>query len=326
MKKGAWLLALVLTGCNPAPTPLASYPQRLAAVLDTQAPALSPPLLEKGGGRAWALAVPQLTINLRQTFALRHCNLLGLIGERNAPLGKTAPPSQRLIYELTLLEGLNACHPEDSDLQALVTDLAAQKAQALPLVLWQLLAEDQAFKANWHHDRRGPGDFAGIADAQSLFSDLYRLRQGPDPKAQVRLEASLGRFASAKPLARVNQALSDARYALDAATALINNQGPKLLCVNGKPGQQARRVRDFFFSYYGKEVQPYLGRLQSADRALKESLWPLVDALPHPDLAAIPLLASPEPQSLSGQFKAAIDRHTKAWQDFLGRCGLRPGQ
>lgn len=325
MKWLGLLAALLLAACSPRPDVLAQYPARLARVLGTDAPQITPPLLAKGGGRQWALAVPEVTVNLKQGYALRHCDVLGLIGERNAPLGKTAPPSQRFLYELKLLSALSQCHSDDPELTALVSQLVAEKKASLPLVAWRLVSDDQAFLANWRFDHSAM-DFAGTASAQTLFLDISALLQAPDEKRMARLEEALGQFENDRILARLNQHLSDATLYLDSVSDLIERHGNKLVCVNGRPGSQAKAVRDFFFSYYGKQVQPYLGELVAADRALKGALWPLVSALPHPADPNIAYLAADTPQSLSGQFHQALRRHTQAWQQLLGRCGLRPGQ
>ncbi|WP_115718388.1 DUF3080 family protein [Gallaecimonas mangrovi] len=325
MKWLALALALLLAACSPAPSPLNQYPQRLANVFDVKAPAVSLPLLANGGGRQWALTVPEVTVNVKQAYALRHCNLLGLISERNAPLGKTAPPSQRFLYEVKLLAALKACQPQDESLQQLVQQLVSEKSASLPLVAWRLVSDDEAFRANWRHDRAPLKAFAGIQNAQTLFSDISALLKGDDEKRQARLEDELGDFENSRILARLNQQLSDGIHSLNAVTTLIKRQGPKLVCIHGHPGSQAKRVRDFFFSYYGKQVQPYLGQLVATDRALKGSLWPLIAHLPHPKDPNIAFLASQQPDSLSGQFMAALHRHTHAWQQLLGRCGLAPG-
>ncbi|WKE64063.1 DUF3080 family protein [Gallaecimonas kandeliae] len=323
----AWpLLALLLAGCGQNASPLADYPARLRYLLAMPEQNLETPLLQKGGGRAWAQAVPTTTISLRQTFALRHCGLLGLIGERNGPLGKTAPPSQRFLYDLKLLDGLARCQPADPELKALVAQLLEEKRQALPAVAWQLVSDDEAFRANWRFDRAPMGDFAGLGEATALLHDLRELLKTPDPKRMARLEEELGHFGEGRLLGRLNQALSDARLELDAVTEALEQGGPAVVCLNGHPGRQAKEVRDFFFSYYGKQVQPYLGDLVQTDRGLKGELWPLIQALPHPDNPQIRFLAGTGEGTLSGDFLAALGRHTKAWQAFLGRCGLRPGQ
>lgn len=326
MKQLGWLLVLLLAGCSPAPSPVASYPARLANLLDVPAPTVETPLLAKGGGRAWAVTVPPLTISLRQTWALRKCQLLGLIGERNGPLGKTAPPSQRFLYSLQLLQGLRQCRHTDPQVEALAQQLAKQKARRLPFEAWQLLAEDPAFLANWRFDKTPMGDFAGLDNTQTLFHDINALLQGANNALMARLETELGQFSQSRFLARLNQQLANSTAELNAVTQLLARYGPDVVCLHGRPGSQAKRIRDFFFSYYGKRVQPYLGQLSQSDNLTKPALATLIAQLPHPDNPQINRYAGIGPGSISADFKAALHRHTQQWQQFLGRCGLRPGQ
>ncbi|WP_341503877.1 DUF3080 family protein [Gallaecimonas sp. GXIMD4217] len=325
-----WLLAgLLLCGCERSGGPLVDYPQRLANVLDVPHEPSPLPVLAAGGGRPWAAPQAEITIGLTELYALRKCNLGALIGARNSALGKVAPPSQRFLYEVELLHGLNHCDQAPAKTRQLAERLAAQKAPALPLAAWHLVSQDDAFRRNWRHGVAplAVGDFPGLYDAITAVTDIRALLQGWDPIRAARLESGLAALAHGRILARLNVSLYQARHQLDAAAELLEQHQQHIPCPNGRPGARANTIGQFFFGYYGNKVQPHLGELLQANRLLKRPLSELIVSLPVPTSAReqVRYLSGLDEGSLSADFDAALKRHTQAWQQFLGRCGLRPG-
>ncbi len=326
-----WLpLCLALTGCGQPAGPLGDYPKRVAKVLEVDFEPQGQQPLAAGGGRAWATELESITIGLTELYALRKCHLGALIGERNSALGKVAPPSQRFLYEVELLHGLRHCDRAPADTRALARELAEQKAQLLPRQAWQLLATDHAFRQNWRHgiSPLSADEFPGLYDAITAISDIQALLTAWDPAKAARLESELAALAHGRILARLNVSLHLASHQLDQAAALIEHHQQQVPCPGGRPGPQARLITQFFMGYYGNGLQPYLGQLQQANRALTTPLWALIQTLPVPAQAQsqVHLLTALDEGSLSHRFDQALGRHTRAWQQFLGRCGLRPGQ
>lgn len=102
------------------------------------------------------------------------------------------------------------------------------------------------------------------------------------------------------------------------------------LCLNGKPNNQSDIVQNMFFSVYIENIQPYMSSVRQARTELIE---------PFEQLARIQADVMPEsfadwyqrhlsqdaPKGLWRELDAAMMEHTRAWQELLGQCGMRPG-
>lgn len=187
---GSAMLALltitaVITGCSriDADTLFSDYQQRLSRVLDlppaeVQLTALPPlPAI-----RDLMHPIPASRLNLLDLVALRHCNLQGLVAERNNSLGKVMRSANLLGYELQLLNGLKPClvHPELSNsLKADLQQIYMHKQQQLPLVLQNFLTTDLTLRKQLTGQLRllTPGASNAVAEPLTALKNLNLLKQ-----------------------------------------------------------------------------------------------------------------------------------------------------
>jgi hypothetical protein len=336
------LVTLALVGCNPFSAPdsmMDEYVERTARVLD-QTATLSPPLQVPRipRRRDRRLEMPSLEINMLDFLSLYGCELQYVVGEKNAILGKVMQPLNRLRYELRFIGAARDCLPEISDenLAESVAGAAGDKVESLPLAIWN---------ATWGVEEieplvtlsKGllPVDASGVVIA-SLGSGLGRLnrrivalQEGDlsqnldfvgDVHQQWQAEHRAGQIFN-------SVALVTARLQ-DAAGLIEERLTGRHLCFGGKANEQARIVRNMFFTVYVAKVQPYLADLQRAKADLIVPLATLA-RLQRPVMPAAfrfydERVLQQEKGSIWELLEAATSAHTKAWQDLLEQCGLRP--
>ncbi|WP_082971927.1 DUF3080 family protein [Rheinheimera sp. SA_1] len=178
-------ITAVITGCSriDADTLFSDYQQRLSRVLnlppaEVQLTALPPlPAI-----RDLMHPISASRLNLLDLVALRHCNLQGLVAERNNSLGKVMSSANLLGYELQLLNGLIPClvHPELSDsLKADLQQIYMQKQQQLPLVLQNFLTTDLTLRKQLTGQPRllAPGASNAVAEPLTALKNLNLLKQ-----------------------------------------------------------------------------------------------------------------------------------------------------
>ncbi len=150
---------LIVTGCSPEPGPdaLETYLGRLANVVE-----VSPPPEE------WqTLDLPRLpalprdrmddnasSLSLLEFLSLFGCELQTVIGAHNSSLGKLAPPSQKLLYELKFLHFAPACQDElrtaeNAELASKLAAVVTQKQQQLPNAIWRVILQGEEARHFW---------------------------------------------------------------------------------------------------------------------------------------------------------------------------------
>ncbi len=119
---------------------------------------------------------------------------------------------------------------------------------------------------------------------------------------------------------------------LDNTALLIERRLAKRpLCLQPSPTPQARILRTVLFKFYMGRIQPYLAQLNRHGRQWLDTLNHIITR--QRDLAP-PAIQRFRRQQLSQQnesapwqqFQQAIARHTEAWQELLGQCGLMPSR
>lgn len=345
LKIGLLALALLLAGCDPfseARPMMDEYVERVARVLETQPrysdiPAASP--LPRRRERV--LTLPDLDMSMLDFLSLYGCELQYVVGEKNSVMGRVMQPLNRLRYEIRFIQTARECLPgiEDEDLAEALAEAIKSKQASLPIALWN---------ATW-----------GVEEVETLFT----LAKGYYPVAAVeanpvsdlardivRLNAVVAELESGNlgvPLEfvgevhqrwqaeyRAGQLINSARLLtarLQDGTALLRQRiEGRPLCLNKQPNNQSDIVQNMFFSVYIGKVQPYLSAVSQGRTALIEPFERLADqqAEVMPE-AFRPWyrrhLSQTGPESLWQALDLAIANHTRAWQDLLGQCGLRPG-
>lgn len=341
---GALAAALLLTACDPFAAPESlfdEYVERAARVLDGKARLSPVPVVEPlPRRRERVVDIPPVNLSLLDFLSLYGCELQHVVGERNSIMGRVMHPASVYDYELRFLRAAEACLGMiDND------ELAARLREAVGTKRGQLV--DAAWNAVWATTEiedfltrsRGPLAVAPDRDmAATLAADLQALTaalavpDGEPPELDFRGFDDVYQRWQSRPMA--GQALRAAALAsarLDDASALIEAR------LEGRPvcprpdvqPRAAENMRGMFLSVYVGRVQPYLAQIQRVRRELIEPLDALARLGGGRREAVVAyadrVLGDDTPDSLWRRFDASVARHTRAWQELLGQCGMRPG-
>jgi len=118
-------------------------------------------------------------------------------------------------------------------------------------------------------------------------------------------------------------------HLLDAAADAIESRLERLpVCYHNRPNPQAEILRNVFTRFYAQEIQGYLATVHQQGIRWLELQQQIMAPLPVPD-ATMPyyrqVASTDAPNSLWQAYTTARDRHTAAWQQLLGQCGMMPG-
>ncbi|EMP56452.1 hypothetical protein MSNKSG1_03936 [Marinobacter santoriniensis NKSG1] len=338
------LLFPLLSACNPfssARPMMDEYVERVARVLETE-PRYSPvPQADQiPRRRDRVLEMPDLELGMLDFLSLYGCELQHVVGEKNSVMGRVMQPLNRLRYELRFIHAARACIGaiDDEDLKATLKKAIESKRKSLPIAVWN---------GTW-----------GVEEVETLFTlakGSYPVAADGDPVSDLAREISRLDVAVKKLVTgdldvsldfagevqqrwqaeyRAGQLINSANLLVtrlrDATRIIRARLDDRPLCLNGKPNNQSDIVKSMFFSVYVEKVQPYLADVR---RARDELMVPL-GRLATLQQATMPgsfrewyerYLAMTGEGSLWRALDEAMSMHTKAWQDLLGQCGLRPG-
>ena len=290
-------LCLSLTGCaEPGPDDaLQNYLARLARTLDQPAPAITPPEWERlPRASELAITLEGSSLDALDFLALSGCAVQVTIGKRNSSLGRTAPPSQRLLLELEYLDlapdCVTALRERGEDTLASTLDQAWQQKQAqLPARIFNATLASDEFRAFWRKPRalgNYPADTSSeVVTALESLTALARQWRAGDYTADNRgFEILLSEVAIGDGGALLS-ALSLQSGWLEAADTIVINraeEGP--LCGEQLRQPEAEILKNVVHKYFIGDVQPWsatVGRrhheLMTAFRGLETAL---ADALP----------------------------------------------
>lgn len=281
---------------------------------------------------------------LFEVLALRHCNLLSLIAERNSSLGKVMRPSQQLVYEMRFLVRLRDCRQQlaraqdpDVELRLQVETIYDIKSRELPSVIWNAIYASSEMESNFS---RGEPPLPLMSDQSieaslasfTALSSLQTLITTPD----WQLPAELGDIERHYQVLEANRFGSHwlksvwlLTHTLEqTARALDKREQRFALCPQDRPTPKARILFNVFSKYYVGEVQPYMARVDQSGRRWKELHQQLLGSLPATDAMLDyqnRVFADDNPDSLWQRYIAARNHHTQSWQAILRRCNLMPG-
>jgi len=277
--------------------------------------------------RALSLTLPARRIDWLDFLALHRCDLGGLVGFRNSPLGRLQQPSQRLGYELALLEGAEACAlPESPADEQSLEALLAEKRSARPALYWNATFAGP----EWREPLTAAGAVteANLARRLGSFIDHWQAIEAGRFDLP-RFEADLGDLRGMRWLPAARARWQAQRRMLDAAAAALRKAGARL-CRNGRPTPGSDRAVNVLQNVYQVDVQPPLAQVLARDRAVVRVL----DVLLRDTGAAAPpefrrwyrLVLDPQAPSEWSRTIEASRGHGEAWQAFLGHCGIEPSQ
>jgi hypothetical protein len=275
--------------------------------------------------------LPDLRTGLLNYLALRHCDLMSLVSERNSALGKLRAASLRLDYELTFIQRGERCLAqdklEDPALIALLERTLAVKRDSLGDLLWNATWAGDELRGFLNQSPGPAGDPGpGLEALGGLASAGRALRATPTPDALPKLERHLAALAGGAAGGALLREVAAARVALEQALSMLQALDEDGLCPRGRASQRARHLRNLLDSVYGEDVQPYLADLDRHRRRLDDRLRALraVSSGANPALGQW-LAHYFGPRGQAARLDQALRAHTERWQTVLGACGLMPG-
>lgn len=330
-------MPLFLSGClsgSQLEESLDDYTSRLAYVLDTELPEpekqVLPPLASTD---TLTHHIAPVNINLREFHALNGCELNRLVALRNTSLGKSQLSSQRLVYESQVIAELTSCQnsvaTSNPELANKLTKWAELKAQDFTLTWANVIQTSQELRLALNtpeHLLSADNNKDALASINSLYFLNAVL---PPTTSDVRnpidskeLETQLHIIRSARLPATLwltQQTLYDSLTELNLTLPVHLDA---ISCPEGRASEQAKILRNVFYLFFIKEIQP----IGSVLNQYHYKLAPLWDDWM-------------ERESLRTQFKTYIRLHTEEgfkhyqdamtmhvemWQHFLKRCNLSP--
>jgi len=333
-----WLVA-----CDPLAKPetmMDEYVKRLGHVLDVEPKYSDLIHIERlPRPRDRKLSIPETDINMLDFLALYGCELQFVVGEKNSIMGRVMQPLNSLRYELRFIEAARACLPkiDNEKLKRKVLKAIETKQHSLSLFIWN---------ATWGTDE--------IANLLSLSNGLYQPEQSQheiskytnDVNYLVDVIRKLQNGEYSQELLYMGEVQQSWQYGsragqlqnsgkllvtrLEDATKILKQRThQKPLCAQGKPNNQARVLESMFFSVYIAKVQPYMAHVNRGAEQLFEALAELAqiqqEVMPDDFQSYYDnSLRWNNDHGLWGEYQQRVEEHTKAWQDLLEQCGLRP--
>ena len=336
------LCLLLLGGCQPpdAADRWQDYQQRLARLAATEVPIATEAVSVQRYPRSRDLRqpVPDLRTGMRRYFGLAECDMMALVSERNSSLGRLQTASLRFAYELDFIQRSETCLTEerladDEAFNLWLSDIHTLKRASLPALYFNATLGSPEM-AGFFSTTARPAQTEDLADMATLETALGRIahlgRQlqgdGPLPTHAGQLEQDIATLSRRDTGGSILQALALATHELQRAAEMLEQVDTTALCPRQRSSQQARYFQNVFVEIYGGQLQPWLSRLDQASRLLQDSMQQLADSLPadSPAFDAWHKAHFSDDAGLRRHFRAAMARHTRAWQDLLAGCGLQP--
>ena len=311
----SFLSCACLAGC--AEEPLQSvYVNRIAHVLGADAALEREMLLREPGARVLQIATVPQEISALQFADLHRCDLGGLAGERNSSLGRLAPASQRLGYELRW-----QCRAPSCEL-AWLEEITLKKRTQLNAMVWNAIIAGPEMAAALTNSNNGTAD----SGALERLNDVARsLLAGEHCEfSQVAFEQALNRVRLGLPVKAQRYKWAEYRAALDAISGLLKSVS---VCLNGAPTVKAEHLFAVFRRHYVQSLQPELNRVLGNDRVWIDALaeihrrFDTVAPASWADFYRLTLDPN-SPDSEWNRTRLSITQHAEAWQQVFNQCGV----
>lgn len=325
---GIALLISLQTACTD-PQKLADnleeYRSRVASVLNyspakgAQVSPLSYPSI-----RSLKKNIPEISINLRDFYALQDCEIMTQIAQRNTSLGRTQLPSTRYTYEVSLLQGLSDCaaHINDAEVKQQLTLWLDAKTENLPLIWADLIQTSEETKLTMSIN---DGFIHG--DQSDNFNQFYQaLSYIVDLETQANsnieiLEYHLKTLKQNPLLARIWRSQQLLINQLLLLSEEIKQHTKEFNCATSKQQTTANYLNNVFKLFFIEQVQP----AASALNGYQYKLLPLLEHLNKSEVidAVLKKLLSEQRQQFD-RYQAVTFEHVQIWQQLLKQCGMSP--
>ena len=324
------LLALSLIACsgNSGDKVFENYQQRLARVLSTEAPQTAmPPAAALAEPRDIKQPLPDLRLDLTDTFTTRRCGLDTLIGERNSSLGRVYNASKQLSYELRFLSQLQNCLSQswnNTDLLAELQQVYQHKQDSVHIAFNNMLLTDDTLRKQLFgvRDSLPLSDVAGQNETWQALTELTLLQQfiveqNWQAAAAVDIEQQLQLLYQYNFIGRLQHSLRHSSHQLAQLNLMLASVTADKLCRPRPDKQQLDILANIFNKYFIAQVQQYTVNLER----YQQQLWPLLETL-YRDTPLYPALQ----QRFAGnyqQMRAELSKHVTWWQDLNSQCPLQ---
>lgn len=293
------------------------------------------------------LTTPDIREGMLEVWDFKQCGMMHLISERNSVLGKVMLPSQKMRYELRFIAALQTClHKmqaiaEPSQTQqnfiARLNDIAQLKQQHLGREIWNGIYNSDEIS---QHFALGQPPLATTPDQSGhvlraltqlhTLAELHAATALELPTWLEDIESTYYAFYSSPFGAQLLPALVMLTETLHGTAAAIETRLQRSpFCHQGHRPRRAEILRNIFQKYYAGQVQPYMALIQREGQEWLMLHDGIMNALPTPEAMQTyqqRVISLSTPDSLWQRWQAANRRHTQAWQDILGQCGMMPGQ
>lgn len=324
------LLALSLIACsgNSGDKVFENYQQRLARVLSTEAPqTVMPPAAALAEPRDIKQPLPDLRLDLTDTFTTRRCGLDTLIGERNSSLGRVYNASKQLSYELRFLSQLQNCLSQswnNTDLLAELQQVYQHKQDSVHIAFNNMLLTDDTLRKQLFgvRDSLPLSDVAGQNETWQALTELTLLQQfiveqNWQAAAAVDIEQQLQLLYQYNFIGRLQHSLRLSSHQLAQLNLMLDSVKPEQLCQPRPDKQQLEILTNIFSKFFIAEVQQYTVNLQG----YQQQLWPLLEQL----YRETPLYSALQ-QRFDGNYQSMrreLASHVHWWQSLNGQCALQ---
>lgn len=336
------VLTATITGCNKQSLhgQFDTYEKRLTQLLEERSERLNQSIVHPPNNptdlTVYALspsALPeQQTISISDLNALSFCGLSELIAHHNSQLGKLAQPSQRFVYELTLIQRINQCDSTqlNESQQTLLASLKQHKVPQLRQHWYHFLTHSPALTRHFTAGNSNIGfpverlqqQYFALSSLVKLQNYVQAISNSPQslkpPSDNTLFELETHLSALDKP--QLGNALRAIQYSITRLTHLnaFLHANSTLVACHAKRGNQHQEIlNNIFQHYYVKQIQPNLSLITQD----VQNIQPLLAALYHFQPQGFQyhyLLTSP--QSQLQQLNDAFKQHAQWWVDMRKRC------
>lgn len=327
------LLAVFCAGCTHSTTDLYDdYMGRLANVLDVDTVDWQiPPPPTAPHARELTFDLQDIRMTPIAYWNLRHCELFGLISERNSILGRVAPPNVIWRYEARVLHAIQTCraHPDTSEsLQDQLDDWHDQKAELWPRATWNGTLASPEVRGIWQASQSAwpPEQVPTISELTNHLATLTAWAENwpsdsiVDNSTFSQLYQNLNQHSTGGQWRRSVQI---SQHGLEAANRMLENAfETRQLCPSGQPTRSAEHAENVLNLFFIGKVQPYIAQLNRHGERLLERYRALTAAtgIDHTLWQGFITQLS---QELAG-LQAASRTHAEHWQTLLAECGMEP--
>lgn len=317
------------------PNALEAYSERMYQVLEIEHKAIATSsTLSFPDKTTLVLAIPELSIQMREFYAIENCAIKQHIAKRNTALGKLQLPSVRLQYEWELIELLRDCIKISSVQISTGQANSGQNSAALIAKMQDWLNQKEAiYPLNWANMISQSNEIYLGFSASSGFIDgnendnftqgLFALKNVTAMKNQpelniAELEESLHAIQEHRVYARLWRSQALLEQYLAQMTVDISQWASTFTCTTRKDKEKLAIIRNVFKLFFVQEIQRIGSQVNHYHYSLKPELLKLTTDTHLP--AELTSVIAKYSQSEFDNYQEAMLEHVKMWQNILEKC------